>query len=110
MKVPRPLRWPNILIGIGLLPMLLWISLIFWAVSFAKSTGNVGITDYFLLMVTGVVAYVATVLVSGAGMLWADRVLRKSGAAQPRTTLWLVQIVFIFLISPWVLLLGRALI
>lgn len=54
---------------------------------------------------TGVIAYAAAVAVSGAGLVWADRLARISAAPAPRSTRMLVKLLAIVLVAPWIVLL-----
>lgn len=99
MEMRRRFAAANVLIGAGIAPLALWGLL---AASDARY--GAGFTDIFLLGGFGLVAYVAVILISGAGIFWADRVARTSHAQPPRLTRALVRIVGIVLLAPWILL------
>lgn len=67
---------------------------------------GIGFSDFVQMATTGVIAYVATIAVSGAGFVWADRLVRISGAAAPRSTRMLVKLLAVVLLAPWIVLLA----
>ena len=99
MEAPRQFAAANVLIGAGIAPVAIWGLL---AASSARYGG--GFTDIFLLGVIGLVAYVAAILISGAGVFWADRVAHASHVQPPRLTRALVRVVAIVLVAPWIFL------
>ena len=99
MDTSRNFRWPNLLILAGLVPPILW-SLLF---ALIMSKEHIGYEIYYLAP-AGLLAYLLTMAISGAGFLWADRILRDSSAARPLLTMRLVQFVAVVLILPWIAL------
>ena len=100
METPRQLIWPNVVIGVGITPLVFWAVVLAWALS-PQSNVAEGI---LLVLVAGPVAYVLSLAVCGAGFLWADRVVRTAHVEKPRSTQMLVKFVAGILLLPWVVL------
>jgi len=101
-SAPPSFTGPNVLMTVGLVPFLLWA----YAVASTAKYG-LGLSDLFLGMFFGVAAYFATMMLSGVGVLWADRLARKAHARAPTATRILVWSVAVVLVAPWLLLIAR---
>lgn len=104
MEATRKFTGPNVLIGVGLLPFVLWAIALGTSVKY-----GLGLSDIMLAGLFGVAAYLLTMAVCAAGFLWADRRANKLHTQTPRTTRILASVVALVLLAPWVFVLGRAL-
>ena len=95
----------NALMGIGMIPIAAWAVFLANAYIFA-SAGNAGLTDFVLVLVFGVAAYLATLVVAGIGALWAAHILRRMASPGPQLTTVLLITTGIALVLPWIGLLG----
>ena len=103
MQAPSKFVGPNILIGVGLVPFLLWALAVASTVQY-----GLGLTDLFLAALVGVGTYLLSAAIFAAGLLWANRRAEKSHIPPPMATRILVNIAWMVLVAPWVLVLGRA--
>ena len=100
VETPRQLLGPNFVIGFGIAPLALWAAVFAWALLRERNIGE----GIYLILIGGVVAYVVTMLICGAGFLWADRVVRTANIDQPRSTQILVKVIAGILLLPWVVI------
>jgi hypothetical protein len=103
VEAPSRFIGPNVLICAGLLPFLLWAL----AVSSTVKYG-LGLTDLFLAGLFGVGTYLLTAAIFAAGLLWTNRRAEKLHIPPPTTNRILVNVAWMVLLAPWVLVLGRA--
>ena len=95
----------NVLMGIGIVPMAIWAAFLASVYVYAGSA-NTGLSDLTLLLLFGVVAYIATLAVAGIGAIWAARILRGMVGPGPQITTVLLIVTGIALVLPWIGLLG----
>lgn len=110
MNSTRSFVGPNLLIFIGMLPMILWLLPLGSFGYIAVKSGNLGFSDLYVLTIVGFVAVAATVAISGAGFLWAANIQRKNGISRPKSTNTLLVICVVLLAIPLILLFAGALI
>ena len=101
MEGTRRFRGPNVVVVVGLLPLIVWAAFFIWHLPMI-STAGAGYEIYYVIWF-GICAYLWTMIISGVGCLWADRVLRAVAGGAPRTTRALVQTTSVILVVPWVL-------
>ena len=100
------LKSATFLMGVGLLPMLMWFVYLVNLIIFCRR-GNCGLSDLPPAAVFGVVAYVTSFGLAGFGAIAARRELRnnpRQGAALAKLGLCVTGVV---LIGPWVLVVWR---
>jgi len=101
MGVQRPFLGPNMAMVAGLLPIGLWCFALLYLVVVWYFHG-VG-TEAYLLIPTGLVAYVIAFVVSGGAFLWADRRGLSNEAGLPMSTRRLMRVVLVALIAPLII-------
>jgi hypothetical protein len=90
----------NALMGVGILPMLLWFAMLVNAIDHLRS-GEFGLPDLMFTGVAGMGAYLFTLVVAGAGAIWAGGIMGSAGERARRVAKWLVAVTAAVLILPW---------
>ena len=90
----------NALMGVGILPMLLWFAMLVNAIDHLR-TGEFGLPDLMFTGVAGMGAYLFTLVVAGAGAIWAGGIMGSAGERARRVAKWLVAATAGVLILPW---------
>jgi hypothetical protein len=99
------LRIASALMGVGIVPMMLWFAMLVNAIR-ALRVGEFDLSDVMYTGVVGMLAYLATLVIAGAGALWGLALRR--GASEParriaRNLTWVTAAV---LLLPWIAVLG----
>jgi hypothetical protein len=99
------LKVASALMGVGVVPMMLWFAMLANAVRELR-LGEFDLSDVMFTGVAGMLAYLSTLVIAGAGALWAIG-LRRAAPERPRRVarnlMWLTAGV---LLVPWLAVLG----
>lgn len=101
MMPQRKLAIANVLMLLGLAPLLLAAAWICANVSYAdQHPGMVGGSDVFLTIAVLIVSYGCALLVAGPGALWSRRLVRRHHGLRSGTATFLKWLVAIALVGP----------
>lgn len=94
MTPQRKLSIANVLMLLGVAPLVLGITWMIAAVAFARQFGAaMGGSDAFLMMAVFLLTYAMALVVAGPGALWSRRLVRRHADLRSRTATllkWLV--------------------
>jgi hypothetical protein len=99
------LKVASTLMGVGVVPMMLWFAMLVNAVR-ALRAGEFDLSDVMFTGVAGLLAYLATFVIAGAGALWSLGLRRdapESARRLARNLAWLTAAV---LALPWLAVAG----
>ena len=99
------LRIASALMGVGVVPMMLWFAMLVNALR-ALRVGEFDLSDVMFTGVAGMLAYLATLVIGGAGALWSLGLRRDAPDAQRRLARNLAWLVAAVLAVPWLAVLG----
>ena len=105
MKGSTKLAVASSLMGLGMTPMLLWLAMLVAAIDHLR-TGEFGLPELMFAGVAGMSAYLATLVVAGAGAIWAALQLRGATAVARRVAKSLIAITAVILLMPWAVVLA----
>lgn len=94
------LRIASALMGVGVVPMMLWFAMLVNAVR-ALGAGEFDLSDVMFTGVAGMLAYLATFVIGGAGALWALGLRRQASEAARRLARNLTWLTVAVLALPW---------
>jgi len=96
----RRIAAANAAMALGVLPMLVWFAMLVRSV-FRVETGEFDLSDLMFVGVAGMGAYLITLIVSGAGAIWAGALIRDAKGASRRIARFLVGLTAAVLLLPW---------
>ena len=99
-RTPPQLLGPNLAIGTGIVILVAYVAVIAWLLRPGADVDH----GILIVFAAGIVIYILVMVICGAGILWADRVVRNLGIPKPGTTLLLVKVAAALLVLPWVVL------
>jgi hypothetical protein len=99
------LKVASTLMGLGLVPMMLWFAMLVNAVHELRA-GDFDLSDVMFTGVVGMLAYLATLVVGGAGALWSLGLRRDAPDSPRRIARNLAWLVVAVLAVPWMVILG----
>jgi hypothetical protein len=99
------LKAASALMGLGVVPMMLWFAMLVNAVRELRA-GEFDLSDVMFTGVVGLLAYLATLVIGGAGALWSLGLRRGAPDAPRRVARNLAWLVAGVLALPWLAVLG----
>ena len=90
----------NAVMALGVLPMIAWFAVLVRSV-FRLRAGQFDLSDLMFVGVAGMGAYLFTLVVAGAGAIWATGLVDKASDAARRLTRVLVSVTAAVLLLPW---------
>ena len=99
------LRVASALMGVGVVPMMLWFAMLVNAVRELR-VGEFDLSDVMFTGVVGMLAYLSTLVVGGAGALWAIGLRRSAPEPQRRVARSLTWLTAGVLLLPWLAVLA----
>lgn len=110
--MPRPrvtaatkLKVASALMGVGVVPMMLWLAMLVNAIR-ALRLGEFDLSDVMFTGVVGLLAYLSTMVIAGAGALWAVGLRRSAPEPARRVARNLTWLTAGVLLVPWLAVLG----
>jgi hypothetical protein len=104
VKSSTKLTVASSLMAVGMLPMLLWLAMLVAAIDHLR-TGEFGLPELMFAGVAGMTAYLVTLVVAGAGAIWAAVQLRGASRGGRLVAKSLIAITAVILLMPWALVL-----
>jgi len=105
MTQAAKLKVASALMGVGVVPMVLWFAMLLNAVRELR-LGEFDLSDVMFTGVVGLLAYLATLVIGGAGALWSLGLRRGAPDAPRRIARNLAWLVAAVLALPWLAVLG----
>lgn len=99
------LRVASALMGVGVVPMMLWFAMLVNAVRELRA-GEFDLSDVMFTGVAGLLAYLSTLVIGGAGALWSLGLRRDAPDTTRRVGRNLTWLVAAVLAVPWIAVLG----
>jgi len=99
------LKVASALMGVGVVPMMLWFAMLVNAVRELRA-GEFDLSDVMFAGVAGMLAYLATLVIGGAGALWSLGLRRDAPERARRVARNLAWLVAAVLAVPWIAILG----
>ncbi len=96
----RRIAAANAVMALGILPMLAWFVMLVRSV-FRVQSGEFDLSDLMFVGVLGMGAYLLTLVVAGAGAIWAAGLVREASDRARRVARFLVSLTAGVLILPW---------
>lgn len=90
----------NAIMAAGVLPMLAWLAILVRSV-FRFREGAFDLSDLMFVGVLGMGAYLFTLVVAGAGAVWATGLVRDASERGRRVARLMVSVTAAVLILPW---------
>ena len=90
----------NAIMVVGVLPMLAWLVILVRSV-FRLREGSFDLSDLMFVGVLGMGAYLFTLLVAGAGAIWATGLVPRASERGRRVARLMVSVTAAVLILPW---------
>ena len=100
MKTGTRIATANVVMVLGVLPMLAWLAVLVRSV-FRLREGAFDLSDLMFVGVLGMGAYLFTLVVAGAGAIWATGMVREASAAARRVARIMVSVTAAVLVLPW---------
>ena len=99
------LKLASTLMGLGVVPMMLWFAMLVNAVRELRA-GEFDLSDVMFTGVAGMLAYLATLVIGGAGALWSLGLRRDVPEGSRRVARNLTWLVAVVLAIPWLAIAG----
>jgi hypothetical protein len=96
----RRIAAANTVMGLGVLPMLVWFGVLVRSV-FRLRAGQFDLSDLMFVGVAGMGAYLFTLVVAGAGAIWAGGLVQGASDGARRIARFLVGLTAAVLLLPW---------
>lgn len=100
MKNGTRMAAANAVMAFGVLPMFVWFGVLVRSV-FRLRSGEFDLSDLMLVGVAGMGAYLFTLVVAGAGAIWAANLVRGATDRARRVAKVLVSVTAAVLLLPW---------
>lgn len=104
VKSTTKLGIASAVMGLGMAPMMLWLAMLVSAFDHLR-TGDFGLSELMFAGVAGMTAYLVTLVVAGAGAIWAAGQLRGASGAGRGIAKLLIAITAAILLVPWAVVL-----
>jgi hypothetical protein len=99
------LKVASTLMGLGVVPMMLWFAMLLNALRELR-VGEFDLSDVMFTGVVGMLAYLTTLVIGGAGALWSLTLRRDAPDGPRRVARNLAWLVAAVLAVPWLAVLG----
>lgn len=100
MNGTTKLKVANALMGLGVVPMVLWFAMLVNAVR-ALRVGEFELSDMMFTGVMGMGAYLCTLVIAGAGAVWASGLKSAASEGMWHLTRNLMRLTAAVLLLPW---------
>ena len=96
----RRIAVANAVMAVGVVPMLAWLAVLVRSV-FRVERGEFDLSDLMFVGVAGMGAYLVTLVIAGAGAIWAAALVDDASDTARRIARFLVSLTAAVLILPW---------